>query len=142
MRVATATLGVALLLLNRVNGWGQAVPLTAGQYDVTISGLPGGNSESRARCITPDHLKNPEAIFTYAYNPKAMVNPSVKVNKFSADGGRISYEAETPVSRIKVSGTLSSTGFAVDRVTSAKSGKGTPVTMKLEGKREGACPGH
>src|SRR5512147_1836834 len=110
---------------------GQAVPLTAGQYDVVISGMPGGETESRPRCLTADHLKNPEAIFTYAYSPKAMVNPSVKVTRFSAAGGHLAYEAETPASLIRVTGTISSTAFSVERATSSKSGKGAPISMKL-----------
>lgn len=117
----------------------QNVPLTTGQYDVTVSGLPGGESEDRPRCITAEHLKNPESIFTYAFSRTAKANPEVKVTTFAAQGGTISYLAETAASRIKVTGTLTSTGFSVERVTTSKSGKGAPITMKLEGKRTGAC---
>ncbi|MFN8653752.1 MAG: hypothetical protein U0133_17735 [Gemmatimonadales bacterium] len=117
----------------------QNVPLTPGKYDVTISGMPGGESENRPRCITADHLKNPESIFTYAFSATGKANPSVKVTTFTAQGGTLSYQAETPSSNIKVTGSLTSTGFSVERVTTSKSGKGQPITMKLEGKRTGAC---
>lgn len=129
----------ALALAGARAGRAQDVPLSAGHYDVIVSGMPGGNTESRPRCITPEHLKYPEAIFTYAFARKATPLPSVKVMKFSATGGRISYEAETPTSITRVEGTISSTGFAVQRTTTPKNGKGAPITMKLEGKRTGGC---
>lgn len=136
--LVAAALGCALALAP-AQLRAQNVPLTTGQYDVIISGLPGGQSESRPRCITAEHLKNPESIFAYAFSPTGKANPSVKVTTFAAQGGTISYQAETPAANIKVTGSLSSTGFSVERVTTSKSGKGAPVTMKLEGKRTGAC---
>lgn len=133
--------GMAILVLGAApaSAGAQNVPLTTGQYDVTVSGLPGGASENRPRCITAEHLKNPESIFTYAFSPTARANPSVKVTTFAAQGGTISYQAETSAATIKVTGSLSSTGFSVERVTTPRSGKGAPITMKLEGKRTGAC---
>jgi hypothetical protein len=125
------------------SGWtaaqAQAVPLTAGYYEVTISGLPGGNSEDRPRCLTPGHLSNPEGVFTYAYQPNYIPNPASKVLNFSAAGGRIRYDVETAASRIHVEGTLTSTSFAVERTAKSKSGAGAPLSMKLHGKRAGEC---
>ncbi len=132
--LATLALGAA-----PARALAQDVPLTPGKYDVTVSGMPGGESENRPRCITAAHLKNPESIFTYAFNPSGKANPSVKVTTFTAQGSTISYTAESPSSTIKVTGTISSTGFSVERVTTSKNGKGTPITMKLDGKRTGAC---
>jgi hypothetical protein len=117
----------------------QTVPLTPGYYEVTVSGLPGGRSEERPRCVTTDHLISPEAVFTYAFQRKFTPNPATKVLNFSAQDGKIRYDVETATSLIHVDGTLSNTSFAVERTAKAKSGRGAPIAMRLEGKRSGEC---
>ncbi|MCS6292446.1 MAG: hypothetical protein H8J66_05175, partial [Nitrospira sp.] len=62
-----------------------------------------------------------------------------KVLNYSAQGGKISYDVDTTASTIHVEGSASSTEFSVVRNAKSKSGKGMPMTMKLDGKRTGDC---
>lgn len=117
----------------------ESVPLTPGHYDVTVSGMPGGESESRDRCVTAEHLVDPEAVFAYAFARKYTPLPGRKVLNYSAQGGKISYDVDTTASTIHVEGSASSTEFSVVRNAKSKSGKGMPMTMKLDGKRTGDC---
>ena len=120
----------------------ETVPLTPGHYDVMVSGMPGGGSESRDRCVTAEHLVDPEGVFAYAFVRKYEPLPGRKVLNYSAQGGKISYDVETSMAMTHVEGTASSSEFSVVRDTKSKSGKGMPMTMKLDGKRAGKCRKH
>ncbi|MBX3235577.1 MAG: hypothetical protein KF814_05450 [Nitrospiraceae bacterium] len=118
---------------------GETLPLTAGYYEVQVSGLPGGSTEARDRCLTPEHLGDPEGVFTYAFAKKYTPLPGHKVLNFSAQSGKIRYDVDTPASNIHVEGTASATEFSVLRSAKSKSGKGVAMSMKLDGKRTGDC---
>lgn len=117
----------------------ETVPLMPGHYQVTVSGAPGGGSELRDRCVTTAHLADPDSVFNYAFARKYQPLPDRKVLNYSAQGGRLRYDVETSFTLTHVEGTVSGSEFSVVRTTTSKSGKGLPVTMKLDGTRTGDC---
>ncbi len=141
-RLSTGLAGLAVLSIWAATGSAETtVPLTPGHYEVTVHGMPGGKVELRPRCVTAEHLADPEAVFTYAFQKKYRPLPNHKVMNFSAQGGKISYDVETPTSMRHVEGTLTSTTFSVDRTAKSTAGKGAPLDIKLVGKRTGDCKG-
>lgn len=117
----------------------ETVPLTPGHYDVSVAGAPGGGSESRNRCVTTEHLADPDSLFNYAFARKYQPLPDRKVTNYSMQGGKLSYDVETSFTLTHVKGTASNSEFSIVRTTTSKSGKGSPVTMKLDGTRTGDC---
>lgn len=123
--------------------FGEPLPLTPGYYEVTAIMSVSGKPDKRHRCVTPDHLANPEAVLNYAFSIKNLPFPDHTVTNFSLQGGKISYDVDTPHALIHVEGTISSTEFSVERSHKGKSGKvlAVPMTMTLTGKRTGDCKG-
>lgn len=109
----------------------ETVPLTPGYYEVVVSGAPGG--------VTAEHVADPDSVFNYAFAKPYKPFPDHKVINYAAQGGAISYDVETSFTTTHVEGTMSSSEFSIVRTTKAKSGKGTAVTMKLDGKRTRDC---
>ena len=138
-RLFVGVAGVAVLSLWGAMAQAQTVSLTPGHYDVTATMSPGGGSDPRDRCVTTKHLVSPEAVFNYAFMREYTPLPGHKVINFSSQGGKFSYDVDTAVSIIHVEGTASSTEFSVVRNVKSKSGKGMPMSIKLDGKRTGDC---
>jgi len=124
--------------------WAQAAhadsfPLTPGYYDVMVTGGPGGGAETRHRCVTADHLADPDSVLNYAFAKKYKPFPGVRVSNFSVQGGKLSYDVDTPSSTVHVDGTVSATEFSVQRhAKSKKAGTAVP-TLQLDGKRMRDC---
>ncbi len=117
----------------------ESFPLLPGYYEVAVSGGPSGSSEMRNRCVTADHLADPDSMLNYAFSKKYRPVPGFTVSNLSVQGGKITYDVETSSSTVHVDGTVSATQFSVKRhAKSKKSGTEIP-TMKLDGKRTRDC---
>jgi hypothetical protein len=132
-----------VLVLWSVSAMAESLPLTPGFYEVTATMSTSGKPELRTRCVTAEHLSNPEAVLNYAFAQKFRPLPDHKVINFTLQGDKISYEVDTPFSLIRVEGTISGTEFSVVRSNTSKSGKVLPVpmTLTLTGKRTKDCKG-
>ncbi|UVT15047.1 MAG: hypothetical protein H8K04_14630 [Nitrospira sp.] len=117
----------------------ETAPLTPGYYEVVVSGAPGGGTQTRKRCVTVEHVADPDSVFNYAFAKPYKPFPDHKVINYASQGGAISYDVETSFTTTHVEGTVSSSEFSIVRTTKAKSGKSTAVTMKLDGKRTRDC---
>ncbi|MGC4097269.1 MAG: hypothetical protein QM706_09150 [Nitrospira sp.] len=117
----------------------EMVPLTPGYYEVVVSGSPGGGTQTRKRCVTTEHVADPDSVFNYAFAKPYKPFPGHHVVNNASQGDTISYDVETSFTTTHVEGTVSSSEFSIVRTTKAKSGKGTPVMMKLDGKRTRDC---
>ena len=123
----------------------EAVPLKPGEYQVTAvtessSGEPG-KPDSHTRCVKEEHLANPDAVFNYYAVNGFQPNPSNKVLNVLIQGGKVSYDIEGVYAVTRVEGTVSSTGFSVVRKATPKGDHALSVTMKVDAKRTGDCPG-
>ena len=120
-----------------------SLPLAPGHYDVTATLSTTGKAEKRDRCITAEHVATAESVLNYGFAKNVTPLPNHTVVNFSVEGGRVSYNVDTPSSVIHVEGTISDTDFSVVRSHQSKSGKVSPVpmTLTLTGKRTGDCKG-
>jgi len=117
----------------------ESFPLLPGYYEVAVSGGPSGSSEMRNRCVTSEHLADPDSVLNYAFAKKYRPVPGFTVSNLSVQGGKIAYNVETPSSTVHVDGTVSASQFSVKRhAKSKKSGTQIP-TMTLDGKRTRDC---
>jgi len=125
--------------------WAELVPLKPGEYHVTAvtdaSNGEAGKPDSRTRCVKEEHLANPDAVFNYYAVNGFQPNPSNKVLNVSIQGGKVSYDIEGVYAVTRVEGTVSSTGFSVVRKATPKGDHALSVTMKVDAKRTGDCPG-
>lgn len=125
--------------------WAESVPLKPGEYQVTAvtdaSNGEAGKPDSRTRCVKEEHLANPDAVFNYYAVNGFQPNPSNKVLNVSIQGGKVSYDIEGVYAVTRVEGTVSSTGFSVVRKATPKGDHALSVTMKVDAKRTGDCPG-
>ncbi|BCA56274.1 hypothetical protein W02_34140 [Nitrospira sp. KM1] len=122
----------------------ETVHLKPGQYEITVltEATPYGSKaapDTTTRCIQADDLSNPDAVFNYYFMTGFKPKPSNKVSNLSMQNGKVGYDVEGPYSNTRVEGTTSDTAFSAVRKAKPKSGKGDPVTMKIEGKRTGDC---
>ena len=113
-----------------------SLPLKPGEYQITtemtIRGV-AGNPNGETRCVTAEHVTNPEAIF----NVRPMAG-FCKLGSVSIVAGKISYGADCPNTLVKVEGTVSADAFSVVRTHTPKA-KGVYAVSKFQGKRLGAC---
>lgn len=125
--------------------WAESVPLKPGEYQVTAvtdaSNGEAGKPDSRTRCVKEEHLANPDAVFNYYAVNGFQPNPSNKVLNVLIQGGKVSYDIEGVYAVTRVEGTVSSTGFSVVRKATPKGDHALSVTMKVDAKRTGDCPG-
>lgn len=75
----------------------ETVPRTPGHDDVMVSGMPGGESESRDRCVTAEHLADPDSMFSYAFARKYQPLPGRKVVNYSEQGARSAMTSRPPL---------------------------------------------
>lgn len=137
-------LGIVMgMVLWALGALAESLPLTPGYYAVAAKMSTSDKPESRDRCVTPEHLTSPEAVLNYAFAKKFTPLPDHKVLNYSVQGGKLSYDVDTPHSLIHVEGTVSATEFSVVRGNKSKSGKTLPmpITLTLTGKRTGECNG-
>ena len=116
----------------------ESVPMKPGEYQVTAvtdaSNGEAGKPDTRTRCVREEHLANPDAVFNYyALNG---FQPNVSMH-----GGKVSYDIEGVYAVTRVEGTVSPTGFSVVRKATPKGDHALSVTMKVDAKRTGDCPG-
>lgn len=123
----------------------ESVPLKPGEYQITavteMSNGEAGKPDSHTRCVKDEHLAHADAVFNYYVKNGFKPKPSNKVTNVSIHDGKVSYDIEGPHAITRVEGTVSSTTFSVVRKATPSSGTGVLVTMKVEGKRTGDCPG-
>jgi hypothetical protein len=134
---------IAVAVASGSTALAQTVPLMPGYYEVMTTLMPSGTQDSRDRCVTAEHLVEPEGVFNYAFAwKKYQPIPGQKVLNYSVQGGKISYDVETSMTMTHVEGTLSNSEFSIVRHTNSKSGKGgMPMSLKLDGKRTKDCRG-
>ncbi len=125
--------------------WAESVPLKPGEYQVTAvtdaSNGEAGKPDTRTRCVREEHLANPDAVFNYYAVNGFQPNPTSKVVNVSIQGGKVSYDIEGVYAVTRVEGTMSPTGFSVVRKATPKGDHALSVTMKVDAKRTGDCPG-
>lgn len=123
----------------------ESVPLKPGEYQVTAvtdaSNGEAGKPDTRTRCVREEHLANPDAVFNYYAVNGFQPNPTSKVVNVSIQGGKVSYDIEGVYAVTRVEGTMSPTGFSVVRKATPKGDHALSVTMKVDAKRTGDCPG-
>ena len=134
---------VTVIVLWSAVAFAEPLSLTPGYYAVTAKMSTSDKPESRDRCLTPDHVMSPEAVFNYGFAKKVIALPDHKVVNYTVQGDKLSYDVDTPFSLIHVEGTVSATEFSVARSNKSKSGKTLPIpiTLTLTGKRIGDCKG-
>lgn len=145
MKTCVALFGLIGVTLWGAPVWAESVPLKPGEYQVTAvtdaSNGEAGKPDSRTRCVKEEHLANPDAVFNYYAVNGFQPNPSNKVLNVSIQGGKVSYDIEGVYAVTRVEGTVSSTGFSVVRKATPKGDHALSVTMKVDAKRTGDCPG-
>ncbi|MCS6319206.1 MAG: hypothetical protein H8K05_15810 [Nitrospira sp.] len=145
MKTCVVLFGIIGVTLWGAPVWAESVPLKPGEYQVTAvtdaSNGEAGKPDSRTRCVKEEHLANPAAVFNYYAVNGFQPNPSNKVLNVSIQGGKVSYDIEGVYAVTRVEGTVSSTGFAVVRKATPKGDHALSVTMKVDAKRTGDCPG-
>lgn len=58
----------------------ETVPLTPGYYEVVVSGAPGGGTQTRKRCVTVEHVADPDSVFNYAFaKPYKPLSPCLTI---------------------------------------------------------------
>ncbi|MCS6263805.1 MAG: hypothetical protein H8K11_08595 [Nitrospira sp.] len=123
----------------------ESVPMKPGEYQVTAvtdaSNGEAGKPDTRTRCVREEHLANPDAVFNYYALNGFQPNPSSRVVNVSIQGGKVSYDIEGVYAVTRVEGTVSPTGFSVVRKATPKGDHALSVTMKVDAKRTGDCPG-
>jgi hypothetical protein len=132
MKLSPVLALAVIVLLWSVSAMGESLPLTPGYYEVKATMSVSDKPESRNRCVTVEHLTNPEAVLNYAFSQKFRPLPDHKVINFTLQGDKISYDVDTPFSVIRVEGRISSTEFSVVRSNTSKSGKVSPVPLTLK----------
>lgn len=145
MKTCVVLFGIIGVTLWGAPVWAESVPLKPGEYQVTAvtdaSNGEAGKPDSRTRCVKEEHLANPDAVFNYYAVNGFQPNPSNKVLNVSIQGGKVSYDIEGVYAVTRVEGTVSSTGFSVVRKATPKGDHALSVTMKVDAKRTGDCPG-
>jgi hypothetical protein len=134
------SIGLTMLALSGGTALAETlVPLSPGFYEVSTTMTPGDRSASTDRCVTAEHLVDPEGVFMYVFSKKYTPIRGTKVINYSVQGGKISYDVDTSLATVHVEGTVSDTEFSVVRDAKSKSGRGIPMQMKLVGKRTRDC---
>ena len=145
MKTCVVLFGIIGVTLWGAPVWAESVPLKPGEYQVTAvtdaSNGEAGKPDSRTRCVKEEHLANPDAVFNYYAVNGFQPNPSNKVLNVSIQGGKVSYDIEGVYAVTRVEGTVSPTGFSVVRKATPKGDHALSVTMKVDAKRTGDCPG-
>ena len=145
MKTCVGLFGIIGVTLWGAPVWAESVPLKPGEYQVTAvtdaSNGEAGKPDSRTRCVKEEHLANPDAVFNYYAVNGFQPNPSNKVLNVLIQGGKVSYDIEGVYAVTRVEGTVSSTGFSVVRKATPKGDHALSVTMKVDAKRTGDCPG-
>ncbi|SLM49424.1 conserved exported protein of unknown function [Nitrospira japonica] len=137
MKLAYMAVVAMVLVASAQAAQAESFPLLPGYYEVAVSGGP--SSEMRNRCVTAEHLADPDSVLNYAFAKKYRPVPGFTVSNLSVQGGKITYDVETPNSTVHVDGMVSATQFAVKRhAKSKKSGTEIPI-MTLDGKRTRDC---
>ncbi len=142
MRAIVSALAVGILAVAAI-AQSTDVPLKPGRYAITSSsgmaGQPAQSGTSGEHCISADDMKDPENVFSpsvYATNRK---NTECRVQNFSKDGGKISYDVQCPRALTQVEVTLSGATFQGSRTVRPRVGAAIRSVVKIQGKRTGDC---
>lgn len=119
------------------------VPLKPGRYSIRSSSEVMGQAAqpgtSGEHCIRPEDMQDPENVFSpsaYAANRK---NTECRVENFSKNGDRISYDVHCPRALTQVEVSLSGTTFQGSRTIRPRAGAAIRSVVKIQGRRSGDC---
>lgn len=135
-------IGVLLPALLPSAAFAEPVPITPGEYELTIATSIRGEvarPDKYTRCIKEADLDNVEGIFNIRFFAGFKADPTCKADAVTMGGGKISYSAECQKQTVRVEGRTSAKTFSVRRVAKAKAANGLGADSKIDGKLLGEC---